>query len=400
MKEGWIVKKLGVCFSYIKNGANIKQDKNSKGFPITRIETLANGVFNRDRFGYADIFDLSNYDSFVLQDMDILMSHINSKTYIGRSVIYKREGSEQIIHGMNLLRLIAIKEILNPYFANYYFKTINFKNDVAKIRKDAVNQSSMAISDLKRICIPIPPLEEQTKIVEELDQLSNIIEKQRQQLSELDNLAQSIFYDMFGDPVTNEKGWEVENLKSLTSKIGSGSTPKGGNESYKDEGISLIRSLNVYNNCFKYKDLAHIDDEQATSLNNVTIEKGDVLLNITGASVARCCIVPVDVLPARVNQHVSIIRGKDMINNLFLNYLLTSSAYQSLLIMLSKSNGATREALTKSQLETLKIILPPLSLQQLFAQKIEAIEQEKEIIKQSIAETEELFNSRMDYYFG
>ena len=124
------------------------------------------------------------------------------------------------------------------------------------------------------------------RIVEELDLLSNIIKKKRQQLSELDNLAQSIFYDMFGDPVTNEKGWEVYTLKSITSKIGSGATPKGGNESYKDEGISLIRSLNVYNNSFKYKDLAHIDNEQAEALNNVAIECGDVLLNITGASVA------------------------------------------------------------------------------------------------------------------
>lgn len=246
----------------------------------------------------------------------------------------------------------------------------------------------------------IPPLPEQSRIVEELDLLSNIIEKKRQQLSELDNLTQSIFYDMFGDPVTNEKGWEVYTLKSVTSKIGSGATPKGGNESYKDEGISLIRSLNVYNNSFKYKDLAHIDNEQAEALNNVAIECGDVLLNITGASVARCCIVPIDVLPARVNQHVSIIRGKNIINNNFLNYLLTSHAYQSLLIMLSKSNGATREALTKGQLEALKIILPPLSLQQLFAKKIEAIEKQKELIKQSIAETEELFSSRMDYYFN
>ena len=216
-----------------------------------------------------------------------------------------------------------------------------------------IAQKNMSTEWFKEYPIPIPSLSEQARIVEELDLLSNIIEKKRQQLSELDNLAQSIFYDMFGDPVTNEKGWEVKKLKDITSKIGSGATPKGGNESYKGEGISLIRSLNVYNNSFKYKDLAHIDDEQASALNNVIVEIGDVLFNITGASVARCCIVPMDVLPARVNQHVSIIRGKDVINKSFLNYLLTSNAYQSLLIMLSKSNGATREALTKGQLESL-----------------------------------------------
>ena len=169
MKEGWEVKCIGDCFSYIKNGANIKQEKNASGYPITRIETLANGVFNRDRMGYAGIFDIGKYNVNVLQDQDILMSHINSKAYIGRSVIYQKKENETIIHGMNLLRLIAKKDFLNPYYANYYFKTEYFKSDVAKIRKDAVNQSSMAISDLSKIKITIPPLSEQSRIVEELD---------------------------------------------------------------------------------------------------------------------------------------------------------------------------------------------------------------------------------------
>ena len=248
--------------------------------------------------------------------------------------------------------------------------------------------------------IPVPPREEQERIVAELDCLSGVIEKKREQLKELDALAQSIFYQMFGDPITNEKGWEVKKLKNITSKIGSGATPKGGNESYKDEGISLIRSLNVHNNLFVYKDLAHIDEEQADALKNVVVEDGDVLLNITGASVARCCVIPNDVLPARVNQHVAIIRPKELGNNIFICYQFTSNAYQQELLSIGKSNGATREALTKGQLEELDIIMPPLALQQEFADKIEAIEKQKELIKQSITQTEELFNSRMDYYFN
>ena len=97
-------------------------------------------------------------------------------------------------------------------------------------------------------------------------------------------------------------------MGELTTKIGSGATPKGGRESYGTEGISLIRSMNVHNGYFEYKELAHISDEQAEKLDNVTIHENDVLLYITGASVARCCITPNDVLPARVNQHVCIIR--------------------------------------------------------------------------------------------
>ena len=97
---------------------------------------------------------------------------------------------------------------------------------------------------------------------------------------------------MFGDPIDNPKGLPALPLKSLATKLGSGATPKGGNASYKTEGISLIRSMHVYNGYFDYEDLAYIDDEQAKKLDNVTVCEGDVLLNITGASVARSCVVP------------------------------------------------------------------------------------------------------------
>lgn len=277
----------------------------------------------------------------------------------------------------------------------YYLKGYKWQGANKAVMGLTLNKASISQNH-----IAIPPREEQGRIVAELDCLSGVIEKKREQLRELDALAQSIFYQMFGDPITNEKGWEVKKLKNITSKIGSGATPKGGNESYRDEGISLIRSLNVHNNLFVYKDLAHIDEEQADALKNVVVEDGDVLLNITGASVARCCIVPNDVMPARVNQHVAIIRPKELGNNIFICYQLTSNAYQQELLSIGKSNGATREALTKGQLEVLDIIVPSLALQQEFADKIKTIEKQKELIKQSITQTEELFNARMDYYFN
>ena len=400
MKKDWTYKKLGDCLSYIKNGANIKQTKGATGIPITRIETLSGGVFNRDRLGYADITDVKKYESFYLETGDLLLSHINSKTYIGRTVMYSQEAEEKIIHGMNLLRLKVIKEHLTPAFFCYYAKSDRFKADIVKIRKDAVNQSSICISDIVQITIPVPPISIQESIVRELDAIHGILEKKQEQLRELDNLAQAIFYEMFGDPITNPKQWEVKKLGEVCDKIGSGATPKGGNESYKEEGISLIRSLNVHNNQFLYKDLAHIDDKQADELKNVVVQEGDILLNITGASVARCSLVPVDVLPARVNQHVAIIRVSKDISNVFVNRQLTSHEYQQELLATSKGNGATREALTKGQIEQLNVILPPLSLQQSFAAKIEAIEAQKQAVQQSIREVEALLAERMDHYFS
>ncbi len=204
---------------------------------------------------------------------------------------------------------------------------------------------------------------------------------------------------MFGDPIENEKGWEVKKMGEVCSKIGSGATPRGGNESYKKTGITLIRSLNIYNNSFSYKDLAFIDENQAKQLENVEIKPNDVLLNITGASVARCCIVPNHLLPARVNQHVCIVRPTKVLEHVYLSRMLTNDSYQNYLIRHAKSKAATREALPKSIVENLIVPLPPLSLQQDFAKRIELIEQQKAQISSTIKDLETLLASRMQYWF-
>ena len=113
--------KLGDCFIMAENGVVIKQSKEAKGLPITRIETLSNDCFNRDRLGYANIFDEEKYKHYILDDMDLIMSHINSRTFLGRTVLYIKIGNERIIHGMNVLRIKTNQVILSPIFAYYFF---------------------------------------------------------------------------------------------------------------------------------------------------------------------------------------------------------------------------------------------------------------------------------------
>ena len=206
---------------------------------------------------------------------------------------------------------------------------------------------------------------------------------------------------MFGDPVQNPMEWETVLLKSATSKIGSGATPKGGKESYQTEGITLIRSMNVHDGRFEYKDLAHITDEQAKQLENVTVEENDVFINITGASVARSCIVPKHILPARVNQHVAIIRCiTSMLNPVFANQMFLNTSFKGQLLDIGESGGATRQAITKQQLETLMVILPPLELQKQFATFVEQTDKSKLAIQKSLEQLETLKNSLMQKYFG
>ncbi len=183
--------------------------------------------------------------------------------------------------------------------------------------------------------------------------------------------------------------FKTTSLKDITTKIGSGSTPKGGKESYHSSGIALIRSLNVYDYSFEYKDLAFINEVQANKLKNVIVEEEDILLNITGASVGRCTIVPYKILPARVNQHVSIIRvNKKQANPKFILYCINSQVYKDSLLAIS-DDGATREALTKEDIEKFEILLPDLPIQKKIASVLSAYDDLIEVNKERIKILEE-----------
>ena len=154
---------------------------------------------------------------------------------------------------------------------------------------------------------------------------------------------------------------KIYKFSELCSKIGSGATPKGGKESYLGGNIALIRSQNVLDFNFSVDGLAYINNEQAQKLNNVSIEENDVLLNITGDSVARACMAPSWILPARVNQHVAIIRGNaDLVLN---DYLLYFLQYKKSYLLSISQGGATRNALTKRMIEDIELLLPNLSHQ-------------------------------------
>ena len=162
--------------------------------------------------------------------------------------------------------------------------------------------------------------------------------------------------------------WKKVKLKDCCIKIGSGSTPKGGSMVYVNSGTSLIRSQNVYNLSFDYNGLTHITEDAANKLKGVTVFNEDILLNITGDSVARTCIVPKEVLPARVNQHVAIIRtDRKKMNWRFLNYYLASPKMQAHMLSLAVGKGASRNALTKQMIENFEVPYPPLSTQQRIA---------------------------------
>jgi type I restriction enzyme, S subunit len=168
-------------------------------------------------------------------------------------------------------------------------------------------------------------------------------------------------------------------LLDVCEKIGSGATPRGGSEVYLTSGVTLIRSQNVYNDGFKRDGVAFIDAVHADELSNVTIQSGDILLNITGDSVARVCQVPDEVLPARVNQHVAIIRPrKDHLDARYLRYFLASPQMQKQMLAFAAA-GATRNALTKGMIESFEVPAPPVPEQKAIARILGSLDDKIEL---------------------
>lgn len=260
---------------------------------------------------------------------------------------------------------------------------------------DADVRGGLHLDALKSIEVKIPSIEEQRQIVAQYQSIANKIKVNEQICEKLEAAAQALYKHWFvnfefpnedGKPYKSSSGkmvwneelekgipeeWEVKSLGEVCDKIASGSTPSGGKENYKVEGISLVRSMNVHDLEFIYDDLAYIDNEQAKKLSNVIIESKDLLFNITGVSVARCAIIPRNVLPARVNQHVMIIRPTRENNlNYYLLMNLISSESKNALLGISQS-GSTREAITKSEIENFKVLIPGSNELMLFENQVD-----------------------------
>ena len=294
---------------------------------------------------------------------------------------------------------IVSQEFLNKYFI--------FLNDYIYSLARGTAQKNLNVPAFRKIEILYPEsLTKQKQIVATLDKAFAAIDTAKanagQNLENAKELFESYLQNIF-----ENKGddWEEKKLSKVTSKIGSGATPRGGKSSYKEEGISLIRSMNVHDFYFKKKNLAFIDDKQANALSNVTLQEKDILLNITGASIARCCMIPKEYLPARVNQHVSIIRAKkDIINPVFLASLLTSKYFKDQILEIGEQ-GATRQAITKVQLENFRISYPKeIEEQKKVVQNINLIKAETKkletIYTQKLADLEEMKKSILQKAFS
>ncbi len=292
------------------------------------------------------------------------------------------------------------KNELDPEYLMMWFRRPEFDR-YARFKSQGSAREIFDWEEMCNVTLPVPSIEKQREIVKEYNVIQNRIQLNQTLIQKLEESAQAIYREWFVEGIDVEnlpEGWRIEKLKTLCEKIGSGSTPTGGKESYFTTGISLIRSTNVFDYNFSFEDLAFISDEQADKLKNVEVKENDILFNITGVSVARCCMVPKNILPARVNQHVMIIRPESNLNiSYYLLSNLCSTDSKNALLGISQS-GSTREAITKSEIEEFEIIVPDDLTLKKFENEMSKIFSHKDLKSfenQKLTEMKELLLSRL-----
>lgn len=379
--------RLGDCFSIVRNGASIKQIDGADGLPITRIETISKCEIDRDKFGYANIWDEEKYKDYFLQDDDILMSHINSEKHLGKCAIYHRENNEKIIHGMNLLMLRANKEVINPQYAIYYFKTSFFKQQIVSIIKKSVNQASFTVTALKELKIPLLPCEEQNKIIKNLDKINEIINKRQEQLKKVDELVKSRFIEMFGDPQNNEKNWKMKTFKEICTVR---------------QGLQIPiskRLTQVEENCYEYITVAYLHGTKNKEYvknpkSTVICTKDDILMTRTGNT----GMVITNVSGVFHNNFFLIDFDRDKYVKEFLVEYLNLDLIQG--EIMKRAGTSTIPDLNHSEFYKILIYEPPKELQNQFVVFVEQTNKSKLEIKKSLDKLEILKKSLMQEYFG
>lgn len=395
MKQGWEIKKIKDIASLITDGDWIESRHQSEdGIRLIQTGNVGNGVFKAkdDKPHYISEDTFNELGCTEIFAGDCLVSRLPEP--VGRACIIP-EISHRMITAVDC-SIIRFKDVYLSKLFVYYTMSLSYQKDINN-NTTGTTRKRISRKNLEQIPIPIPPLPEQERIVSELDLISGVIEKKKQQLKELDSLAQSIFYEMFGNPVENEKGWERE---KLSNKAEISSSKRIFASEYTDSGVPFYRGKEVTEkskgNPISVELYISHERYEEIKLNYGVPDVGDILVTAVG-TIGNIWVVDSDEVFYFKDGNVLWIKIKDGTNPIYFKYILTIliNEYKDMM-----ANGCAYSALTIANLKEMPTCVIPLSLQQEFASKIEKIEKQKELIKQSLQDTETLFDSRMDFYFN
>ena len=381
--------KLGEVATFINGYAFKPQDWSSEGKEIIRIQNLTKT--SKEINYYSGTID----KKYIVEDGDILIS------WSGTLGVFQWCGKSAVLN-QHIFKVVFDKMDIDKSY---------FKYVVEKGLQDAIKHthgSTMKHLTKKyfdNIMVSYTNLREQQRIASELDLLSKLILRRQEQLEEFNILVKSRFNEMFGDPILNDMGWQVTKLGELTNKISSGNTPKGGSQVYVDKGIMFFRSQNVWKNKILLDDIAYIDDQTNRNMKDTILEHGDLLITKTGrvntenSSLGRTAQYLGQSGKANINGHVYLVRINSDISKRFILEILISNAYRDYIRRICVG-GIDKRQLNKNHIEDFPIILPPLSLQNEFADFVAQVDKSQLAIQKSLEELETLKKSLMQEYFG
>lgn len=392
MRKGWEYKKLGEVATFINGdrGKNYPSAKDfvESGVPFINAGHLNNGIINYDKMNYITINKYNSLGSGKIIKNDILFCLRGSL------------GKYAIVDGDSLGAIASSLVIIRPFqnadnrFIAHFLSTAKFKEYIIK-NNNGSSQPNLSAKSVASFIIPLPPKSTQFSIVSELDKINELIRLKKEQLKDFDNLAQSIFYEMFGDPVENERGWEVKKLGDVCTDITDGDhmpPPKS------DFGIPFITisDIDKETRCLNFENTFYVLEDYYNNLKeNRKPQKGDLLYTVTGSYG-----IPVIVKTDKkfcFQRHIALLRPNNEILSIFLCYWMQSDGVK---FMADKvATGIAQKTIGLKSIRKFSCILPPLPLQNLFAQRIEQIEHQKAEVQKSITDFETLLASRMQYWF-
>ena len=387
MKEGWEYKKLGELGTFQRGGGFLKSDYVDNGFPCIHYGQI------HTKFGVSVDRHLTSISkekaqkSKIASKGDIIIA-ITSEDVEGSCKCTAWMGNYDVAIGAHTA---IFKHNQNPLYISYVLRSKKFNEDKTKYAH-GFKVVEIKPDDISKIAIPVAPISIQEHIVSELDLLSGVIEKQKAQLEELEKLAQSIFYGMF-----SKKEWDCKKIKDIAIvKIG----PFGSalhQHDYISGGTPLVNPIHMKDGRIEADSNFTISDEKKKELSSYLLKIHDIVFGRRG-DIGRCALVTQKENGFLCGTGSLFVRFTININPLYTLKILSSSSVKQYL--LENARGATMLNLNSSVIEGISIPLPPLSLQQEFAAKVEAIEAMKAKVRLSLKEAETLFNSRMDYYFN
>lgn len=388
MRKGWEYKKLGEVLETTSGGTPSKSHK--EYYEGGTIPWLRSGEVSK-----GDIYDAELYiteeglkkSSAKLFPIDTVLIAMYGATVGQVGILKSTMCTNQAICG------ILPNKDFHPNFLKYVLLA-NKKNYL----KQAIGGAQPNISQqvIKSTYIPIVKFSEQESVVSELDKINELIRLKKEQLKDFDNLAQSLFYEMFGDPVENEKGWEVKKLNDICDvRDGTHDSPKY----LQNSEYILITSKNIVNGSIDFENVNYISEEDYIKINKRSkVDNGDIIMPMIG-TIGNPIIAHIDGTHKFCIKNVALIKflADSTVNNMFIVNLMRCSSFSSYL--LNQNKGGTQKFVALGAIRKLPIPLPPLPLQQLFAQRIEQIEREKSEVQKSIQDLETLLASRMQYWF-